>query len=148
MICIPHNPVLLILPAGEQVGSEMGNATEPWLTVRAGTVGDALRHIHRHRPGVLVMDVSTLCYGSGACDTAMRVIHEVRRRVSGLSIIVLGDCEDPKMEQAARCRGASVYLPVNGGNGRREARRYIRALHPRDGPSRAHGPPASGVPPR
>ncbi len=148
MICVPYNPVLLVTPTGGQDISETGNATDPWLSVRAKTVGEALRHVRQHQPRVLVVNVSTLSYGSSACDTAMRVIHEVRRRLSGVSIIVLGASEDPSMEQAARRQGATIYLTVSGGNGLNEARRYIRALHPRDGPVNAHGPPHSGVPPR
>jgi len=148
MICVPHNPVLLITPLGEEGLRETKHATDPWLSVRAQTVGEAMRHVHLHRPSVLVVDVSMLCCGSGACDTAMGVIREVRRRLPGLSIIVLGDCGDPTMERAARRQGATIYLPINGGQGRSEARKYIRALHPRDGPSNTHGPSASGVPPR
>lgn len=148
MICVPHNPVLLITTSCGHDASDVGSANDSWLSVRAETVGEALRHVHQHRPSYLVLDVSTLCVGSGACDTAMRVIQETRRRVSGLTIIVLGAPGDLPMEQAARRQGATVYLAVNGGSGINEARRYIRAIHPRDGPTAAHGPPASGVPPR
>ena len=148
MICVPHNPVLLITPIGDQDIREAEHETDPWLSIRVQTVGEALRHVHQHRPSVLVLDASGLCYGSSAWDTAMRVIREVRCRLSGLSIIVLGASEDHSMEQAARRQGATIYLPVNGGNGRSEARRFIRALHTREGPNNTHGPPASGVPPR
>ncbi len=148
MICVPHNPVLLITLSECHDVRDTQCATDPWLAVRAETVGEALRQVRLHRPRVLVMDISMFCYGSSECDTALRMIHELRRRSTGLGIIVLGASEDLSMEQAARRQGATIYLPINGGFGRSEARRYIRALHPRDGPSSAHGPPPSGVPPR
>lgn len=149
MICVRHKPILLITPSDcIDVSSEASHATDPWLTIRAETVGEALRQVRLHRPNVLVLDISMLCFGCSACDQALRVIPEVRRRLPGLTIVVLGAPEDHLMEQAARHRGATIYLPINGGDGRNQARRFIQALHPRDGPNQAHGPPASGVPPR
>lgn len=148
MICVRHNPVLLITPSGCIGVSEASHTTDPWLAVRAETVGEALRQVRLHRPSVLVLDISMLSYGCSACDQALRVISEMRRRIPGLSIAVLGASEDRSMELAARRRGVTLYLPITGDDGCSEARRFIRALHPRDRPNKTHGPPASGVPPR
>jgi DNA-binding NarL/FixJ family response regulator len=148
MICNTHNAILLIAPSNSNDVIKASPATDPWLAVRAGTVGEALRLVRLHRPRVLVMDVSMLSYGCSESDTALRVIHEVRRRLSRLSIIVLGASEDSSMEQAARSRGATIYLPINEDDGHNEARRFIKALHARDGPKKTRGSPTSGVPPR
>jgi DNA-binding NarL/FixJ family response regulator len=148
MICVRHNSVLLITPSGYQDAEEASHATDPWLTVQTDTVGGALRQVRMHRPSALVLDLSRLRLGCEACDLALRVISEVRRRLPGLTIIVLGTSEEKAMEQAVRRQGASIYLPITKGDGRNEARRFIQALQPRDGPNKAHGPPASGVPPR
>jgi DNA-binding NarL/FixJ family response regulator len=148
MICVPHNPVLLISPADGIDAGETGHANEPWLCVRVESVGDALRQVRLHKPRVLVLDLSTFGGRGSEIDTSLRMIYEVRRRVPKLPIVVFGAGDDASMEEAVRSQGVTVYLPVSDEVGHREARRHIQRMHPRDGPNHAHGPPASGVPPR
>ncbi len=148
MICVPHNPVLLITPADGRDASEAGQANEPWLVARVQSVGDALRQVRMHRPRVLVLDISMLRDRCSEIDTSLRIIYEVRRRVPKLPIVVFGVADDPSIEQAVRRQGVTVYLPISDDIGHIEARRHIQRLHPRDGPNHSHDPPRSGVPPR
>ena len=148
MICVHDHPVLLITPTGCIQAIEAAYAEERWLVVRIDSVGDALRQVRKVRPDVLVLDISMYACGSAEIDLALRVIHEVRRRVPGQTIVVLGAGDDSAMEQAARTQGATLYLAINGTTGRDAARRYIQSVQVRDGPANAHGPPPSGVPPR
>ncbi len=147
MICVHDHPVLLITPTGCIQAIEAAYAAEQWLVVQIDSVGDALRQVRRVRPELLVLDISMYTCGSAQIDMSLRVIHEVRRRVPGQTIVVLGAGEDPAMEQSARAQGATLYLAIDGNEQRHVARRYIHSLQVRDGPTSAHGPP-SGVPPR
>jgi len=148
MICVHEHPVLLITPTGCIQAIQEAYAQERWLIVRIDSVGDALREVRRIKPNVLVLDMSMYRCGAPESDLTLRVVHEVRRRISKQTIVVLGAGDDPTMEQAARSQGASIYLAINGELGHYNARQHIHGLLPRDGPASAHGPPASGVPPR
>lgn len=148
MICVHDHPVLLITPTGCIQAIQVAYAEERWMVVQIDSVGEALRHVRKVKPDVLVLDISMYTCGSAEIDMALRVVHEVRRRVSGQTIVVLGAGDDTAMEQAARAQGATLYLTINGTTERDVARRYIQSLQVRDGPANAHGPPQSGVPPR
>lgn len=148
MICVHDHPVLLITPTGCIQAIEAAYADEKWLVVQIDSVGEALRQVRRVGPELLVLDISMYTCGTPEIDMALRVIHEVRRRVPGQTILVLGAGEDPAIEQSARAQGASLYLAINGNDQRHDARQYIHSLQVRDGPASAHGPPHSGVPPR
>jgi hypothetical protein len=148
MICVHLNSVLLITPGGVEDFDQPNHAPDPWMRIEAQTVGDALRQVRFHKPNVLVFDLSKQRTGSVGFDRMLPVISEVRSRISGTSIVVLGASEDPEMESAVRRRGVTAYLTISGGDGRDDARRVIQVLHSRDGPNKAHGPPHSGVPPR
>ena len=148
MICVHDHPVLLITPTGCIQSIQAAYAEERWLVLKIESVGDALRQVRKVKPDVLVLDISMYACGSEEIDLALRVVHEVRRRISGQTIVVLGTGDDAAMEQAARSHGATIYLNVNGAPERDVARRYIQSLQVRDGPANAHGPPHSGVPPR
>lgn len=148
MICVHDHPVLLITPTGCIQAIQAAYAEERWLVVKIDSVGDALRQVRKVKPEVLVLDISMYACGSTEIDMALRVVHEVRRRISGQTIVVLGAGDDAAMEQAARTQGATLYLAISGATERDVACRHIQSLQVRDGPTNAHGPPRSGVPPR
>jgi len=149
MICFNLNSVLLITP-DDGVGQELPdqNPHEPWMRIEAQTIGEALRQVRFHKPEVLVIDLSEQQTGGADFHHMLRVMTEVRTRIPNTSIVVLGAAEDPAMEPAVRRQGATVYLPISRERGRGDAREIIQALYARHGPTRVHGPPASGVPPR
>lgn len=150
MICVHHNSVLLITPFNRDEIDATENANDAWLNIQTDTVGGAMRQVLLHKPSVLVIDISTpgIRIVSEACVLAMRVITGVRRRHPKLPVVVLGPAGVHAIEQISREHGATIYLPIAGGEGMNEARRLVEVLHPREGPHKAHGPPTSGVPPR
>ncbi len=148
MICVHLNSVLLITPEGVDGPDQTGHTPDPWMRIEAHTVGGALRQVRHLKPSVLVIDLSEQRTDWVGFDRMLRVMTAVRTRVPRTSIVVLGASDDTDMEQAVRRQGASVYLPVSQDGGRGDARQIVQALYARHGPTKAHGPPASGVPPR
>lgn len=150
MICRQPHPVLLLSPhvEGQDIDTFEDQRESAWISIRPRSVADAMREVRYRRPSVLVLDVIGECSGGTGCGMMFRVMTEVRRRSPGTSIVVLGACDDPTMEQAARREGASVYLSVSGRQSRHDVQRIILAMHDQAGPQKANGPPASGVPPR
>lgn len=148
MICVHLHSVLLITLTEDDHDKERIFSAGPWIAVESQAIGEVLRQVRFYRPRVVVFDLSMLFYGSDQSDRALQVISAVRNRTPGISIVVLGPCEDPAMEPAVRREGASVYLPVTEGHDRGDVHRIVQVLRDRAGPNRTHGPPASGVPPR
>ncbi len=148
MICVHLHSVLLITPEGVDGSDHAGSTHDTWHRIETKTVGDALRQVRFHKPSILVFDLSKQCTEDVGFELMLRVMTEVRNRIPSTSIVVLGAVEDPAMEPAVRRHGATVYLPISHGRGRSDTRQIIQTLYARHGPGRAHGPPASGVPPR
>jgi CheY-like chemotaxis protein len=151
MICHRPAPILLITPSNCLAGTSqemslgethgMARSETRWVSLRAETMGEALRYLRRYRPDVLVLDVSKPRVDPFDHTHALRLIPEARKRVPGMPIVVLGESGDRDVERFARGLGASIFLPINGRDSRARARCFIESLHSRDGPVLTHGPP-------
>jgi DNA-binding response OmpR family regulator len=77
-----------------------------WPVLRMSTVVQAVPAIVRHRPGLVVVQVSLVP------DQAVELIRLLRARLQPVPIIAVARSHDEQTERAIRGAGATYYLPA------------------------------------